>query len=63
MDLHAIQGRIKDFWKGGFVCIKVWGVRFASLILTKFTETKLFHFYRIFNNGGGGEEPPRDPPL
>ena len=35
------------------------------------TKTKLFHFHRIFKNGGGGggvgsshpPEPPLDPPL
>ena len=30
-------------------------------IIWSLTETKLFHFHRIFQNGGGG--PPRDPPL
>ena len=46
----------------GFICIKVWG--FALLILSHFSyishenkiiwsETKLFHFHGIFQNGGG----------
>ena len=50
------------------------GVGFALLILSHFSyifliETKLFHFHRIFKNGGQGggssehPEPPLDPPL
>ena len=50
------------------------GVRFADHFISFFlniTETKLFHFHRIFKNGGGGGRggvranplnPPLDPP-
>ena len=30
------QGRIQDFWKVGFICIKVWG--FAVLIYLNFLK-------------------------
>ena len=53
------QGRIQDFWKGGFICINVWG--FALLIFSflfnipfGLAETKLFHFHRKFKNEGQG---------
>ena len=48
------------------------GVRFADFISFFLNypmefgliKTKLFHFHRIFKNGGGGPpEPPLDPPL
>ena len=46
------------------------GVRFADLTYPMkmkyfaLTESKLFHFHRIFKNGGGGTPaPPLDPPL
>ena len=59
------------------VCVCVWGgIRFADFILFSFkypmkmkqfglTETKLFHFHRIFKNGGqgGGSSKPPEPPL
>ena len=53
------QGRMQDIWKGGqFLCIKVLG--FALLTLSHsqishecLSETKLFHFHRIFKNVGG----------
>ena len=40
------------------------GVRLADFIyfiITNLTEIKLFHFHRIFENGGGGGA--LDPPL
>ena len=51
----------------GFKFIKVW--RLALLVFSSFSETKLFHFHRIFKNGGrGGDssktpDTPPDPPL
>ena len=40
---------------------------FSLNIVCGLAETKLFHFHRIFKNGGGVEvgpaEPPLDPPL
>ena len=43
----------------------MWGVRFADLISSFFTETKLFHIHRIFKNGGweGSSSKPPEPPL
>ena len=65
---QTVQGRIQDFLKGGSY-VKMGG-EFDLLILSHFSEishenkkngrieTKLFHFYRIFKNGGqrGGFE-------
>ena len=60
----------------GLACIKLWG--FAFLILSHIseisheyeiiglTDTKLFHFHRIFKTGGGGGGgscEPCEPPL
>ena len=28
----AVQGRIQDFWKGGFICISVCGVHLTDFI-------------------------------
>ena len=42
-------------------------IRFADFrsFFLNITETKLFHFQRIFKNGGrgGGSSEPREPPL
>ena len=46
-----ITGVDPGFLERGFICIKVWGL--ALLILSHFhSETKLFHFHRIFKNRG-----------
>ena len=59
------------FLEIAFICIKVWG--FASLIFLSFlkypmkikyfglTETKLFHFHRIFKTRGAGKGSERTP--
>ena len=59
------------FLEEGFIYIKVWG--FVLMILSHFssisheneTETKLFHFHRIFvyRGGEGGSSEPSKPPL
>ena len=59
------SGADPGFLERGFICIKVW--EFALLILSHFpyishgneiifclTESKIFHFHRIFKNGGWG---------
>ena len=33
--LGYVQGRIQDFWKGRFICIKAW--QFALLVLSQFS--------------------------
>ena len=77
---YATPGVDPEFLKRGFLCIKVKVVRYANSIsfflnisgkCNNFglTETKLFHFHRIFKNvwwGGGPSKPltpPLDPPL
>ena len=50
------RGADPRFLERGFICIKVSLCRFY-LIFSKYpmkSETKLFHFHRIFKNGGGG---------
>ena len=59
-----VAGADPGFLKRGFICLKMRGVRFADFILFfkylmemnlfGLTETKLFHFHRIFKNGGRG---------
>ena len=72
---HTFQGRIHNFWKGVFICLKMWGrfVDFISFFLNihivsprpnYFNKTKLFHFHRMFRTGGGdgdGEGDSSDP--
>ena len=60
-----IPGADPGFLERGFICIKVCGVCYADLIsfllniqwkrnVFGLTETKLFHFHRIFKSGGLG---------
>ena len=73
---HTRTGADPGFLERGFIYLKGWeGVniyRYNILISheNEITETKLFHFHRIFKRGWGGEggsseisEPPLNPPL
>ena len=74
--LTWVPGADSVFLERGFkcTCIRVWGDHVADFISFFFniheneidrSETKLFHFHRIFNDGWaiGGSSEPREPPL
>ena len=56
-----VAGEDPGFLERGFICIEAWGV--AMLILSQFSKniTILFHFHRIFKNGGGRRGVKRTP--
>ena len=68
-----MSGADLGFLERGFIYIKVWG--FALLILSRFlkypmkmklfglTETKLFHFHKIFKKWGEGDSNEPSEPL
>ena len=57
MDGSRVSGKGVHMYKAGV----------DLLIVSQFTDTKLFHFYRIFKNWGrrmaASTEPPLNPPL
>ena len=67
------SGADPGFLERGSIYIRVWGFAFLFffIIFLKYpikmkqfglTETKLFHFHRVFKKGRGFEQPP-EPPL